>query len=61
MSFFFSFSGDRGKATLNKNQLYAFHMQPKILYIYIYKEGERKIIRYTRKTTSLMSNNPSNQ
>ena len=42
MSFFFSFSGDRGKATLNKNQLYAFHMQPKILYIYIYIKKERE-------------------
>ena len=59
MSFFFSFSGDRGKATLNKNQLYAFHMQPKILYIH--KEGEIKIIPYTKRTTSVMSSNPSNQ
>ena len=46
MSFFFSFSGDRGKATLNKNQLYVFHMQPKIIfiyiYIYIYKKKERE-------------------
>ena len=42
MSFFFSFSGDRGKATLNKNQLYVFHMQPKIIYIYIYIKRRRE-------------------
>ena len=42
MSFFFSFSGDRGKATLNKNQLYPFHMQHKIIYIYIYIYKKKK-------------------
>lgn len=40
MSFFFSFSRDQGKATLNKNQPYAFHT-------HIYKEGKIKIIQYT--------------